>query len=68
MCSSDLQDAVAHGRVEREAVMLLNITGGGRSRLARDYSLVPAEPKLRLSRKSFTGDAVRQVAALCGVS
>jgi cysteate synthase len=63
-----LQDAVAHGRVEREAVMLLNITGGGRSRLARDYSLVPAEPKLRLSRKSFTGDAVRQVAALCGVS
>ena len=46
--------------------MLLNITGGGRSRLARDYSRVPAEPTAA-SRKSFTGDAVRQVAALCGV-
>lgn len=63
-----LQDAVAQGRVEREAVMLLNITGGGRRRLARDYSLVPAEPKLRLSRKFFNGDTVNHVAALCGIS
>jgi cysteate synthase len=63
-----LQDAVAQGRVEREAVMLLNITGGGRRRLARDYSLVPAEPKLRLSRKFLTGATVHQVAALCGIS
>jgi cysteate synthase len=63
-----LQDAVAHGRVEREAAILLNITGGGRRRLARDYSLVPAEPKLRLSRKFITGDTVHQVAALCAIS
>jgi cysteate synthase len=63
-----LQDAVARGRVEREAVVLLNITGGGRRRLARDYSLVPAEPKLRLSRKFLTEDTVHQVAALCGAS
>jgi cysteate synthase len=63
-----LQDAVAQGRVEREAVVLLNITGGGRRRLARDYSLVPAEPKLRLSREFLTRETVHQVAALCGVS
>ena len=63
-----LRDAVAQGRVEREAVVLLNITGGGRRRLARDYSLIPAEPKLRLSRKFLTEDTVHQVAALCGIS
>lgn len=63
-----LQDAVARGRVEREAVILLNITGGGRRRLARDYSLITAEPKLRLSRKFLTGDTVHQIAALCEVS
>lgn len=60
-----LQDAVAQGRVEREAVVLLNITGGGRRRLARDYSLIPAEPRLRLSRNFLTADTVHQVAALC---
>jgi cysteate synthase len=63
-----LQDAVARRRVEREAVILLNITGGGRRRMAMDYSLVPAEPKLRLSRRFGTEDAVHQVAALCGAS
>lgn len=63
-----LQDAVAQGRVERDEVILLNITGGGRRRLARDYCLVSAEPKLRLSRKFLTGDTVHQVAALCAIS
>jgi cysteate synthase len=63
-----LQDAVARRRVDREATILLNITGGGRGRLARDYSLVQAEPKLRLSRRLGTEDAVHQVAALCGAS
>jgi cysteate synthase len=63
-----LQKAVAEGQVEREAVILLNITGGGRHRLARDYSLVQAEPKLRLSRKFLTRDTVHQVAELCAIS
>jgi threonine synthase len=63
-----LLDAVAQERIEREAVILLNITGGGRRRLAIDYPLVPAEPKLRLSRKFIAGDTVRQIAALCAIS
>jgi len=60
-----LQEAVARGLVEREAVVLLNITGGGRRKLAADYSLTPAEPNLRLSRKFLTEETVHQVAELC---
>jgi hypothetical protein len=47
---------------------LLNITGGGRRRLSRDYSLIPAEPESRLSRKFLTEETAHQVAALCGIS
>jgi cysteate synthase len=60
-----LQDAVIQGRVEREAVVLLNVTGDGRRRVARVYSLIPAEPKLGLSRKFLTVDTVHQITALC---
>ena len=49
--------------------MLLNITGGGRVRFSRDYSLIPAEPRLRLTRKSLAEEATaRDVAALCRTS
>jgi len=61
-----LQDAIARRRVDREATILLNITGGGRGRMALERALVPAEPKLRLSRRLRTEDAVQQVTALCG--
>lgn len=60
-----LKNAAAEGRIEREAVVLLNITGGGRRRLATDHSLVSTEPKLRLSRRFLTEDTVHQVAAMC---
>jgi cysteate synthase len=63
-----LREAVAQERIGRESVVLLNITGGGRARLGRDYSLVPAEPNLRLTRGSMTHDkAVDRIAALCSV-
>jgi cysteate synthase len=39
-----LRDAVADGTVPRDAKVLLNITGGGRRRLAADVDLRPAEP------------------------
>jgi cysteate synthase len=59
-----LRDAAAQGKLDKEEVVLLNITGGGRLRLEKDYPLVPAEPRLRLIRKSITVDAVQQVIAL----
>ncbi|MFD3496881.1 cysteate synthase [Streptomyces sp. NPDC058678] len=43
-----LADAARAGRVRRDELVLLNITGGGRARQARDLALVPAEPWLRL--------------------
>lgn len=43
-----LQDAAAMGKVPANARILLNITGGGRARYARDHLLVPAEPAVRI--------------------
>lgn len=43
-----LLKAVRSGMVERDAHVLLNVTGGGRSRQERDRKLIPAEPALRL--------------------
>ncbi|MPY64079.1 pyridoxal-phosphate dependent enzyme, partial [Streptomyces spongiae] len=45
---ASLADAVRAGRVRRDELVLLNITGGGRARQARDTVLVPAEPWLRV--------------------
>lgn len=36
--------------IARTAVVLLNVTGGGRARLAADYRLVLARPSLRVGR------------------
>lgn len=59
-----LSKATAQGKFDKESVVLLNITGGGRLRLERDYPLIQAEPGLQLLRKSLTVDAVQQVTAL----
>ncbi|MFJ8469405.1 cysteate synthase [Streptomyces swartbergensis] len=42
-----LADAAGAGRVGRDELILLNVTGGGRARRAGDLTLVPAEPWLR---------------------
>ncbi len=59
-----LRKAAEQERLDKESVVLLNITGGGRLRLERDYPLIQAEPRLQLLRKSLTVDAVQQVTAL----
>ncbi|MFI6406381.1 cysteate synthase [Streptomyces sp. NPDC050548] len=41
-----LRQAVTAGRIPEEAVVLLNVTGGGRARLAQDHPLYDAEPTL----------------------
>jgi cysteate synthase len=60
-----LRNAVNKGLIERESVVVLNITGGGRRRLRRDYPLIPAEPQLQLTRESLaTTEAVHRVTEL----
>ncbi|MGW1751354.1 cysteate synthase [Streptomyces sp. NPDC002092] len=43
-----LAESARTGRVRRDELVLLNITGGGRARQARDLPLIPAEPWLRV--------------------
>ncbi|MDX3452284.1 cysteate synthase [Streptomyces sp. ME02-8801-2C] len=60
-----LADAVRAGLVDRDELVLLNITGGGRARQARDLRLVPAEPWLRVPWPT-TGDGPAMVAEQIG--
>ncbi|MFI5800201.1 cysteate synthase [Streptomyces sp. NPDC051677] len=60
-----LADAVRAGRVDRDELVLLNITGGGRARQAHDVPLVPAEPWLRVPWRA-DGDGPRAVAERVG--
>ncbi|MFD4263603.1 cysteate synthase [Streptomyces sp. NPDC058534] len=55
-----LRDAVAQDKVDRDAVVLLNITGGGRRRLATDRPLVGARPHWRLTKDALTEDGLAQ--------
>jgi cysteate synthase len=62
-----LRDAVRTGKVDRASVVLLNVTGGGRARLALRHTLVPADPKLRLARDAVRTDRdlVKKIAEVC---
>jgi cysteate synthase len=63
---SCLRDAAARGSLGKESVVLLNITGGGRLRLARDHPLVSPEPQLRFTRDSLNQEStVQMIAAHC---
>jgi cysteate synthase len=48
-----LRKAVLEGRIPKDACVLLNITGGGRARAARDNISVAAAPHLVLARESL---------------
>jgi len=45
--------AAQYGGIEKEAPVLLNITGGGRSRQQRDKKLIAARPVLELDEKEI---------------
>lgn len=51
-----LRNAVSQGRLDRDSIVLLNITGGGRNRLATDRPLVPVRPRLRLTMAEPVGE------------
>jgi cysteate synthase len=62
-----LRNAVREGRVDTTARFLLNITGGGRIRLAMDYPLMSNEPDLVISRDTAHArptEAVAEIASL----
>ncbi|MFM9609650.1 cysteate synthase [Streptomyces niveiscabiei] len=68
-----LAEAVRAGKVRRDEVVLLNITGGGRARRGRDVRLVAAEPWMRVPWPAGGGagavegvDGARVVAELVG--
>ncbi|MEV7193801.1 cysteate synthase [Streptomyces sp. NPDC093510] len=48
VAAASLFSAVGSGAIPRDATVLLNVTGGGRARLARDHTLLAAEPRLRV--------------------
>jgi cysteate synthase len=61
-----LRDAVSSERIDKGSTVLLNITGGGRLRLATDHPLVSAEPRLRLSRRLLDEeDTIQRIVGLC---
>jgi cysteate synthase len=62
-----LRDAAAGGRLDRQASVLLNVTGGGRRRASQDHQLVPAEPQLRLTRASLASPETADRLAALGV-
>ena len=60
-----LCDAAHQGRIPSHAVVLLNVTGGGRGRLATEYPLIQACPDLRLTReKALSAEGVDEIAQL----
>jgi cysteate synthase len=61
-----LRDAVAQGKVDRDSVVLLNITGGGRRRLEEDRPLVQAQPRWRLTMDALAEDGLAdRIATRC---
>jgi cysteate synthase len=59
-----LRNAAREGTVPPDAMVLLNITGGGRQRRCRERRLLDARPALRLRRETRRSQAVQKVAAL----
>lgn len=63
-----LRDAAAQGRIGKESVVLLNVTGGGRRRLDAAYPLVQAQPQLEVVMSALgSRDVVDRIADLATV-
>ncbi|KAK1184580.1 cysteate synthase [Streptomyces sp. NBS 14/10] len=67
VAAASLLSAVRGGRIPRDASVLLNVTGGGRARMARDHSPIQAEPSLRIASLGSLEEAVDQIAGLFSV-
>ncbi|MER5363290.1 cysteate synthase [Streptomyces sp. NPDC002785] len=65
---ASLFSAVRDGALARDSSVLLNVTGGGRARLAQDHPLVQAEPQLRVRVDESCDEALAAIAELFQVS
>lgn len=64
VAAASLFSAVKAGMVPRDSAVLLNVTGGGRARLARDHSLVQADPRLRVRMDGSRDEALAAIGEL----
>jgi cysteate synthase len=61
---ASLHDAVACGLIRRDAVVALNITGGGRERRRREWALHRVRPALHVRPSIRRDELLDRVAAL----
>ena len=61
---ASLQKAVAEGRVERDKVVMLNITGGGERRFKHDHEIVYLKPAAVFPITATDGEVIEKVEAL----
>lgn len=59
-----LQECAASGRIPRDAVVALNVSGGGRERRRQEWTLHPAQPALRVGPAMERDELLDRVAAL----
>ena len=60
-----LREAVTGQRIERDATVLLNVTGGGRLRLQKEHRLVQAQPHIRVGKNDIASKStLRELAEL----
>jgi len=60
-----LRQAADRARISPDATILLNVTGGGRAKLARDYSLTAVQPRLRMTgAEAHTDKGGKQIAGI----
>jgi cysteate synthase len=64
VAAASLFSAVKEGSVPRDASVLLNVTGGGRARLAEDHALQQAEPRLRVRVDGSRDEALASIREL----
>lgn len=60
-----LLKAARYDGIEKDALVLLNVTGGGRQRRQMDKKLIPAQPDLELSEKEiYPYEALERIVSL----
>lgn len=57
---ASLMKKVQNGDIAKNAIIMLNITGGGFERLAAEYTLSQAQADLVIERKDFNPDRIRE--------